>query len=586
MTLLWNDLEDAAVQEHSSSATTTSDDHNNNTETLNLHIDLALQINSKNLRSLDEFLEQASHFDDSAQGNSFVTSCWRRLFYQWRYWLVFLSLGVANSSDAAEILCLSYMLSEESFDEQILGHSAGKAALLAATVFAGMLLGGLVVGGGLSDVLGRRPVLLFGLALNSVAGLLSALAWDVYSLSLLRFVAGVGIGTTIPPLFTLCSELAPPKQRGLCVTIAASFWMVGSIYVAVLAWSVFGRGHGPWRVFAATCAIPSAAGGWCVWQSVPESPRFLLLHGRYEEAVLVVRDLTFRTQFRGPTWTLEEAQAHPTPQGHGVRPLTWNLFSTLLQDFWLGAKQLYLPETRQMTIALQLVWFSLSFGSYGLYTWINKLFFEVHLQNVYFNALLFATSNLPGNLLSAFFMDRIGRAKMLVGSTLAAVMSLMFFAYVVFRDQSAMDAKDDHPPLPVEWIVIASCAFQMCTIVSWNTIDVLTSELFPTSVRATGMGVCAASGRIGAMLAQFINGALVARPVSLLLVASFTLLLAAIVPVFLPNDKTGQPISDTVAGKRDVKDDASSERGLHKAFENNARRDYSYQHLDVSSRID
>lgn len=535
-------------------------------------------------RSLDQFLEQASSLE---QGDFIGTlsplAWWRRVAYQWRYWMVFLSLGVANSSDAAEILCISYMLSDEYFEEQVLHRTAWKAALLAATVFAGMLLGGLLVGGGLSDVFGRRPVLLFGLALNSVAGLLSAMTWDVYSLSILRFVAGVGIGATIPPLFTLCSELAPPTHRGLCVTIAASFWMVGSIYVAIMAWSIFGRGsHGPssWRVFAATCAVPSAAGWFFVWQSVPESPRFLLLHGRYEEAVMVVRDLTFRTQFRGPTWTLEEARAH---RSHVVvrdsRSLTWRMLWSSLQNFWVGAHQLYLPQIRQVTLALQMVWFSLSFGSYGLYTWINKLFFEVHLQNVYFNALLFAMSNLPGNVLSAFLMDRIGRAKMLVGSILGAVLSLLLFAYVVFRDESS--TVDLNPSLPVEWIVLASCAFQMCTIVSWNTIDVLTSELFPTSVRATGMGVCAASGRVAAMLAQFVNGALVARPVSLLLVAAFTLLLGAITPVLLPADKTGQPVSDTVAGISHGNNEGSLEQAGSVPIEKVSQRNYSYQHLDL-----
>ncbi|GAX20430.1 MFS transporter, VNT family, synaptic vesicle glycoprotein 2 [Fistulifera solaris] len=543
-------LSDSVVQEHSSSST--GDD-----ETAAFH----LNHSSDPPRSIDQILEQA--LPD------------KPLLQQWRYWVIFLSLGVANSSDAAEILGISYILSDETFDEHILGGSAWKASLLAATVFAGMLFGGLIVGGGISDVVGRRPVLLFGLALNSIAGLLSATAWDVFSLSFFRFVAGIGIGTTIPPLFTLCSELAPPHHRGLCVTLAASFWMVGSMYVAMVAW----WGQHAWRVFAMMCAIPSALGWWLIQRTVPESPRFLLLQGRYEEAVLVVRDLTGRAQFRGLAWTLEEAQAHGAPI-LTQRALTWNLLRTSLTDFGSSAQQLYLPETRQVTLALQLVWFGISFGTYGLYTWINKLFFEVHLQNVYFNALLFSASNLPGNLLSAFLMDRIGRSKMLVGSTLASVLSLMLFAYVVFRDESAVGLSDS-PPLPVEWIVLASCAFQMCTIVSWNTIDVLTSELFPTSVRATGMGVCAASGRIGAMLAQFINGALVSRPVSLLLVAAFTLLLAAIMPVFLPADQTGHPVRDTVSEKRHRNEDRSSELIVRVP-----QRSYSYQHLDVNGRLD
>jgi MFS family permease len=135
-------------------------------------------------------------------------------------------------------------------------------------------------------------------------------------------------------------------------------------------------------------------------------------------------------------------------------------------------------------------------------------------------------------------MDRVGRKRILVGSVMCAAMSLIAFAYV------AAAANVDSSSISRQWIVAAACCFQCFTISAWNSIDVLTSELFPTSVRSTGMGMCAATGRVGAMLAQIVNGALIARPVRLLLVAALTLLLGACTPAFLPADKTGQPISD------------------------------------------
>jgi len=192
-----------------------------------------------------------------------------------------------------------------------------------------------------------------------------------------------------------------------------------------------------------------------------------------------------------------------------------------------------------------MVWFSLSFGSYGLLTWINTLFFQVHLENVYFNALLFSLSNLPGNLLSAWLMDRAGRSTLLIGSVVAAALSLIVFAFVAYTRDNAESSIDK---LSAGWIVGSACAFQCFTISAWNAIDVMTSELFPTTVRSTGLGVCAASGRIGAMLAQFVNGALVEQPVRLLLVAAGTLLLGALTPGLLPaaSDRTGQPVVDLI----------------------------------------
>jgi hypothetical protein len=225
--------------------------------------------------------------------------------------------------------------------------------------------------------------------------------------------------------------------------------------------------------------------------------------------------------------------SHYTPQSIG------HMAKYAMADFWASAAKLYTPQLKQTTWPLQMVWFSLSFGSYGLLTWINTLFVAVHLENVYFNAFLFALSNLPGNILTALLMDRVGRSTMLVGSVLCAAGGL--FSFAAFAASATLHAPG---------IVLSACIFQCFTISAWNTIDCMTSELFPTSVRSTGMGVCAASGRVGAMVAQFVNGALVANPVRLLLVASITLLLGAATPCLLPNggDMTGQPVQDEVVG--------------------------------------
>ena len=493
-------------------------------------------------RSLDAFLETAYINDNSTS------------IIKWQYWIIMLSLGVANSSDASEILCLSYILSDASFQDTMLQDTAWRAGLLAGSVFLGMLLGGLFIGT-LGDWFGRKPMLLVGLLCNCIAGILSAVCQNVIQLSLVRMVAGVGIGATVPPLFTLVTELAPPSRRGFFVTVAASFWMVGSIYVALTA-LVFLAGMGAsWRVFAVACALPSALGAGLVATLVPESPRFLALQGKTEEGVNIANHLARQMNHTSAPWTLSEAlQQFPRQSGrqpHVPRASFGSSSSIILDsmramreawsDFSQSTSKLYSLQLKRTTLPLQMVWFTLSFGSYGILTWINTLFVAVHLENVYWNALLFAISNLPGNILSAMFMDRIGRAAMLVSSVLAAAMSLVMFA-VFARDNGT--ASIHH----TSGIVTSACCFQAFTIAAWNAIDCMTSELFPTTVRSTGMGVCAASGRIGALIAQFVNGALVGNPVRLLLVASFTLVLGAITPFLLPNaDMTLQPLEDDLA---------------------------------------
>jgi MFS family permease len=522
---------------------------------------------------LDTTTESIGHHHTNGGHSLPMGAFWR----QRRYWSLLMILGIANSSDATEILCISYILADPVFAATMLkGHGASP---LAAAVFLGMLLGGLLVGT-MGDWIGRRPMLLLGLVLNCTSGILFALAPNFYVLSLLRCVAGFGIGSTIPPLFTLATELAPPSARGFCTVVIASSWMIGSMFVALTALWCFGgslsaedgdewrvdesaRPFATWRYFALICSIPSALGGTLVYFSIPESPRFLGLEGRSKEAVEVANMLVEK-MFGGsgdfssvipltieelqqtfPASALRDLEDRQRQQTHGYERSQLNdimgFLRTAASDFVASTSKLYESNLRRTTLALKLVWFSLSFGSYGLTTWINVIFQEVHLKNVYFNALLFAAASLPGNLFAAAFLDKIQRSTSLIGSIVGASASLIIFA---------VSAVESHP-LGMVGIVASACLFQCFTVVSWNTIDTMTSELFPTLVRSTGWGICAASARIGALIAQFVNGALVDHnnPVLLLLVASGTLAMGALTPCLLPGgagDMTGRPVRDSL----------------------------------------
>ena len=335
--------------------------------------------------SLDTFLERAYSQDTST--------------IKWQYWIIMLSLGVANSSDASEILCLSYILSDASFEDNMLQDSPWRAGLLAGSVFLGMLLGGLFIGT-LGDWIGRKPVLLVGLICNSCAGILSAACGNVIQLSFLRLISGLGIGATVPPLFTLVTELAPPSRRGFFVTVAASFWMVGSIYVALAALLFLARMGTSWRVFAVACALPSAVGAALVSLLVPESPRFLGLQGRTEEGLQVANKLAFQMNYTGPQLTLQEMQLqyprrsgaqHSHPRLGSTSSLVLEVIAVMREawsDFSQSTSKLYSYHLRSTTWPLQMVWFSLSFGSYGILTWINTLFVAVQLGKCVFQCLI------------------------------------------------------------------------------------------------------------------------------------------------------------------------------------------------------
>mmetsp|Transcript_26634 Transcript_26634/g.54844 ORF Transcript_26634/g.54844 Transcript_26634/m.54844 type:complete len:738 (-) Transcript_26634:29-2242(-) len=552
--------------------------------------------------------------------------------------LPLLALCIANSSDATEILMLSYLLANPNFrrdmftrgddtphlgyasylqendnsqhnNESFSGYSASLegAEYLAASIFLGMLLGGTILGF-LSDQIGRRPALLTGLLLNAIAGTLSSIPLmtpTVHELTIIRFFAGVGIGATVPPLFSLASEWSPKEVRGGIVTAVASFWMMGSLFVSVLAWCLFhgneseNIGVSRWRIFAAICAMPSALGVFMVYLYVPESPRFLAsVKDDYKQSAqncnlmakalgldLDVQNVNLQSSGGGLTKNnfsslgreeFHEGVSAPSYlQGGNIRPMTeeevrmeflghgtndragvWN--HTNLRNFCKTFTKLYTPPIlSRTTLPLKTIWFSLSFGTYGITTWINSLFVAIHLENIYFNSFLFALANLPGNILSVIYSDRWGRKKMLMGSLIGAAASLVAFACFVY-------SKTSNSQFGTFVIVFFACAFQMFSIVSWNSIDVLSGELFPTKVRSAGMGVCTASGRLGAMFAQFVNASLMVSAskggdnnggesnsdalssARVLVVAASALLLGAGLPLCLERDMAGSELKDEV----------------------------------------
>eukprot|EP00977_Amphora_coffeiformis_P023145 scaffold12240_cov170-Amphora_coffeaeformis.AAC.9 len=482
------------------------------------------------LRTIDDYLRDAA--DEVTHSHH----------HPWQYWIIFLSLGVANSSDATEILCLSYILADEKFKQEFLQDKDG--GNLAAAVFLGMLVGGLWVGTA-GDVYGRRPILLMGCLLNTTAGISAAFTSHLTLLTACRLVAGLGIGATVPPLFTLCSELAPPSQRGFWVAVVASFWMVGSLFVSLVGYLLFTSNptlFPAWRLFLLMCALPSLMGGILVWSNVPESPRFLALQGHHTRAVQAANSLGVKLRATSHPWTLQEAEVQFSHEHNSTASDRRNhpYWSTALVELYRSTLILYTKDLFWTMIGLQIVWGSLSFGSYGLATWINSLFEQVHLQDIYFNAILFALSNLPGNLLTAYFLDSWGRRSMLTASLLAASASLGVFGY-------AAGMMDETEPGHDVLIVAAACSFQAFTIAAWNTIDVLTAEVFPTTVRSTAMGLCAGTGRLAAMLAQVVNGALIAQPARLLVTGAISLAVGATVPRCLIPDRTGMVMLDRVS---------------------------------------
>ncbi|EGZ15519.1 hypothetical protein PHYSODRAFT_346609 [Phytophthora sojae] len=461
-------------------------------------------------------------------------------FFQLRTVLCVLQC-LGNAADAIEILSIGYILAVYEDKEGVV-LTRTQQSLLAAAIFAGMFTGGLLFGS-LSDYIGRRKSLLYSLLLNGVFGLMSALSPNVYALIIFRTCAGVGIGGTVPAMFTLCSEHVPAHRRGYYVTIVAAYWMVGAVFTAGLAWFMLGRPEAAysWRAFAAIISLPSFACWALMYRYVPESAQFFLRHRLLTAAELVVdtiratnasdddgltesTSLLARHNSTGAS-NQSEVYAESSNAGIQVERSTWTAFGLLFD-----------PVLRGTTISLLLSWFCLSFGSYGLATWITMLFNRIGLEDPFANAFIYAAANLPGNIMTALLMDRLGGRRILAISMLLSAGCATGFAYA---NSSASGAAA---------IVLLASGFNAFSTAGWNAIDLMSAESFPTDVRTTGMGMLSAAGRAGSIAAQFVNGYLIGPPVhvTLLLVITATMMLLGSASSVFVRDFSNKTLPESV----------------------------------------
>lgn len=207
----------------------------------------------------------------------------------WFHIIAVIICGVGNAADAVELLCIGYIIPALEDQGEVPNPEGDEwkfqKSFLSAAVFAGMLVGGVLAGIG-ADALGRKPMLMASLGINALFGVVSAFTpaglWPM--LAACRIMAGVGVGGSIPSVFTLYSEYLPVKGRGFWLSIVAWFWMVGSIYAAGIAWILISLVGADWRVFAAACAAPAFVAFVASGFLLPESPRYLATKGRLNDA--------------------------------------------------------------------------------------------------------------------------------------------------------------------------------------------------------------------------------------------------------------------------------------------------------------
>ena len=179
------------------------------------------------------------------------------------------------------------------------------------------------------------------------------------------------------------------------------------------------------------------------------------------------------------------------------------------------------------------MWFALSFGWYGLMLWFPEFFSREEgapSEDVYAENLMVALANLPGNVASAFAIDRLGRRKTLAGCMAAAAVAAAVAA--------AAPAAAGSP-------VAAACAFNALSVGGWNALDAYSAESFPTTARSTAMGLLGAAGRLGSLAGTATTGALMrGSETAPLVVAAGAMLAGSAAAMTVPLETAGRALED------------------------------------------
>ncbi|KAG2434782.1 hypothetical protein HXX76_007667 [Chlamydomonas incerta] len=505
-------------------------------------------------------------------------------------WMVLFVCGLANAADAVEILSVGLLGTAA---ESELNLTAQRTGALNACIFVGMFLGGLLWGL-IGDVVGRKRSLVAALAINAVFGGLSAAATSLGQLMVLRLLAGLGVGGSMPVVFALMSEFCPPSTRGKFMAMLASFWMVGSLYSASLGWLVIPRLG--WRAFVLVAALPAATAAALLAALVPESPRYLSVMGRGREAGQVLlraaringtqlpedfvipsfhhRDqdiLTHKTSFTtdavghahagnaaGDTESLLPSYAPAASGGSGSasggpaaavpaarRARAW--LGAALGRAWGVLTALLSPPLRRQTLALGVGWIGLCGGWYCTVLWVPRYFEERGATggSVYGQTFAVALANLPGNLASIYLVDRLGRRLTACACMAAACVCALAFAAA---------------PATGPWPLLAACVFNGVSVGGWNSLDMISAELYPTSLRASGFGLLNAVGRVSSFVTTYAAGALLDVALWAPLVVAAALLAAGSVAMLSLPEPAGKPLEDSFCDE-DKEQEAHSAHG-------------------------
>lgn len=364
-----------------------------------------------------------------------------------------------------------------------LGLNALWLGLLAAATLLGILFGA-PLAGRLSDRFGRKWLLTIDFALIAVGAVLHLFVADEGTLLVLRFLMGVAIGAEYAIGAALLSEVAPLKHRGALLACLNAMWIVGFVGGFLVAYAMRAA-ELSWQMIFASAAIPAVL-VLLLRLGSPESPRWLVANGRSEEALAIVQ------KHFGPDFGLGGLESHSAEK--------------------VGIARLFAPEFIKRSLFAGIFWACQVVPLFALTIFLPQVFEALGIASELGAEMLVNGMLLVSAALGVYLVARLTRRGFTIWSFIIVALALVVMAF--------------SGSMPVAVGLIAFAVFVLVAGSASNLEYVYPSEIFPTELRATGVGFAAAMSRVGAAASTFL------LPIALQSIGTlWTMLILAVVAI-------------------------------------------------------
>lgn len=322
-----------------------------------------------------------------------------------------------------------------------------------------------------ADYIGRRKAFAISVGLLFVGGILTAFSWNLASLAIFRAVTGLGMGAEISLAATMMTELSPPKVRGRGIALNV-FW--GGVGLAAAPWIGLGLvtwlpANLGWRIVFAIGALSIFLLVFLNDKWIPESPRWLILHGHTDRANAVLDRMEANIRRKGQT--LPEPDVVHSEAGLKTFPTA----------------ELLRPPYLKRVIVVFFYWFFVYMAAYAYLAYLQTLLAAMGVKNSLLLSAIGDIGFVVGGFLALAVIDRVNRKYSAAGAGLVGMVGVAIIAF------------SNSTPVLIIGLLLAGI---------WIMTPALgyayTSEVFPTRARASGMSIGDGLGHLGGAVQPYI----------------------------------------------------------------------------------